>query len=58
MAMSLTLQCSNVATLYQEGRCLQDRGLFGQMMELYPHWVANQSWLLFGFPVAIGHINR
>jgi hypothetical protein len=20
------------------------------MMELYPHWVANQSWLMFGFP--------
>jgi hypothetical protein len=21
-----------------------------QMTELYPHWVANQSWLMFGFP--------
>jgi hypothetical protein len=24
--------------------------LFNQMAELYPHWVANQSWLMFGFP--------
>ena len=24
--------------------------LFSQMAELYPHWVANQSWLMFGFP--------
>jgi len=24
--------------------------LFDQMTELYPHWVANQSWLMFGFP--------
>jgi hypothetical protein len=22
------------------------------MTELYPHWVANQSWLMFGFPQA------
>jgi glyoxylase-like metal-dependent hydrolase (beta-lactamase superfamily II) len=27
-----------------------DQELFDQMTELYPHWVANQSWLLFGFP--------
>jgi hypothetical protein len=27
-----------------------DQELFGQMTELYPHWVANQSWLMFGFP--------
>jgi hypothetical protein len=27
-----------------------DRGLFDQMTKLYPHWVANQSWLMFGFP--------
>jgi glyoxylase-like metal-dependent hydrolase (beta-lactamase superfamily II) len=27
-----------------------DKELFDQMTELYPHWVANQSWLLFGFP--------
>jgi glyoxylase-like metal-dependent hydrolase (beta-lactamase superfamily II) len=27
-----------------------DRELFDQMTELYPHWVANQSWLMFGFP--------
>jgi len=27
-----------------------DRELFDQMTQLYPHWVANQSWLLFGFP--------
>ena len=26
-----------------------DQELFDQMTELYPHWVANQSWLLFGF---------
>jgi hypothetical protein len=24
--------------------------LFDQMTKLYPHWVANQSWLMFGFP--------
>ena len=28
-----------------------DQELFDQMTELYPHWVANQSWLMFGFPV-------
>ena len=27
-----------------------DQELFNQMRELYPHWVANQSWLMFGFP--------
>jgi hypothetical protein len=27
-----------------------DQELFNQMSELYPHWVANQSWLMFGFP--------
>jgi glyoxylase-like metal-dependent hydrolase (beta-lactamase superfamily II) len=27
-----------------------DKQLFDQMTELYPHWVANQSWLMFGFP--------
>jgi glyoxylase-like metal-dependent hydrolase (beta-lactamase superfamily II) len=27
-----------------------DEELFDQMTELYPHWVANQSWLMFGFP--------
>jgi glyoxylase-like metal-dependent hydrolase (beta-lactamase superfamily II) len=26
-----------------------DQELFDQMTELYPHWVANQSWLVFGF---------
>jgi hypothetical protein len=26
-----------------------DQELFDQMTELYPHWVANQSWLMFGF---------
>ncbi|HEX3353627.1 MAG TPA: MBL fold metallo-hydrolase [Terriglobales bacterium] len=29
-----------------------DQALFDQMTELYPHWVANQSWLTFGFPGA------
>ena len=29
-----------------------DQALFDQMTELYPHWVANQSWLMFGFPGA------
>ena len=29
-----------------------DQELFDQMTELYPHWVANQSWLMFGFPMA------
>ena len=27
-----------------------DQELFDQMTELYPHWVPNQSWLMFGFP--------
>ncbi len=27
-----------------------DEELFHRMTELYPHWVANQSWLMFGFP--------
>ena len=27
-----------------------DQELFDQMTELCPHWVANQSWLMFGFP--------
>ena len=27
-----------------------DKELFDQMTELYPTWVANQSWLMFGFP--------
>ena len=27
-----------------------DQDLFDRMTELYPHWVANQSWLMFGFP--------
>src|SRR5271156_5387167 len=27
-----------------------DQELFDQMTELYPHWVANQWWLMFGFP--------
>src|SRR5271169_5138154 len=27
-----------------------DRELFDQMTKLYPDWVANQSWLMFGFP--------
>ena len=29
-----------------------DQELFDQMTALYPHWVANQSWLMFGFPGA------
>ena len=27
-----------------------DEELFNRMTELYPHWAANQSWLMFGFP--------
>jgi hypothetical protein len=27
-----------------------DQDLFDQMTALYPAWVANQSWLMFGFP--------
>ena len=27
-----------------------DQELLDQMTELYPHWVANQSWLMSGFP--------
>jgi glyoxylase-like metal-dependent hydrolase (beta-lactamase superfamily II) len=29
---------------------VSDEELFNQMTELYPHWAANQSWLMFGFP--------
>ena len=29
-----------------------DEELFNKMTELYPLWVANQSWLMFGFPGA------
>jgi glyoxylase-like metal-dependent hydrolase (beta-lactamase superfamily II) len=29
-----------------------DQDLFDQMTALYPDWVANQSWLMFGFPGA------
>lgn len=29
-----------------------DKDLFDQMTALYPDWVANQSWLMFGFPGA------
>ena len=29
-----------------------DEDLFDQMTVLYPDWVANQSWLMFGFPGA------
>ncbi|MGB7750676.1 MAG: MBL fold metallo-hydrolase [Candidatus Acidiferrales bacterium] len=27
-----------------------DKELFDEMTKLYPRWVANQSWLMFGFP--------
>jgi glyoxylase-like metal-dependent hydrolase (beta-lactamase superfamily II) len=27
-----------------------DQDLFDEMTALYPNWVANQSWLMFGFP--------
>jgi hypothetical protein len=33
-----------------EKAATSDQELFDQMTELYPHWVANQSWLMFGFP--------
>ena len=29
-----------------------EQNLFDQMTALYPDWVANQSWLMFGFPGA------
>jgi glyoxylase-like metal-dependent hydrolase (beta-lactamase superfamily II) len=29
-----------------------EQDLFDQMTALYPEWVANQSWLMFGFPGA------
>jgi len=49
------------STIQETKRYLQDfdrlqktarseKELFDQMTELYPHWVANQSWLMFGFP--------
>jgi glyoxylase-like metal-dependent hydrolase (beta-lactamase superfamily II) len=33
-----------------EKTAASDRDLFDQMTALYPDWVANQSWLMFGFP--------
>jgi hypothetical protein len=27
-----------------------DQEPFDRMTQPYPHWVANQSWLMFGFP--------
>jgi hypothetical protein len=27
-----------------------DQALFNQMTEPYPHWIANQSWLMSGSP--------
>jgi len=49
------------STIQDTKRCLEDfdrlqkaaasdQELFDQMTELYPHWIANQSWLMFGFP--------
>ena len=35
-----------------------DEELFNSMTELYPHWVANQSWLMFRIPGGITHIDR
>jgi hypothetical protein len=43
------------STIQENKRYLQDlsdQALFDKMTELYPHWVANQSWLMFGFPGA------
>ena len=34
-----------------EKAATSDQELFDQMTELYPHWVADQSWLMFGFPM-------
>jgi hypothetical protein len=31
-------------------KATSDHDLFDQMTALYPDWVANQSWLMFGFP--------
>jgi hypothetical protein len=28
-----------------------DRELFDKMTGLYPDWVSNQSWLMFGLPL-------
>jgi hypothetical protein len=39
-----------------------DQELFDQLRRLYPRWVANESWLMFGFPVqlfiGIGVVNE
>ena len=51
------------STIHETKRYLQDfdrlqktatseQELFDQMTGLYPDWVANQSWLMFGFPGA------
>ena len=58
---AIALLLANVLPLYisyaQQAPCpgcrkprRSDQELFDQMTELYPHWVANQSWLMFGFP--------
>jgi glyoxylase-like metal-dependent hydrolase (beta-lactamase superfamily II) len=36
----------------EERAARSDQDLFDRMTALYPHWVANQSWLMFGFPGA------
>ena len=36
----------------EQNAATSDRDLFDRMTALYPHWVANQSWLMFGFPSA------
>ena len=45
-----------------ESGCRKPRGptkeLFDQMTELYPHWVGNQSWLMFGFRSRDPHRSR
>jgi len=39
-----------LAAIRLQKAATSDKQLFDQMTELYPHWVANQSWLMFGFP--------
>ena len=65
MCMSGTNGRKEPALSQETKRCLEDfdrvqksatsdEDLFDQMTALYPNWVANQSWLMFGFPGIAG----
>ena len=49
----VALHNRNLETIYithADSDHFYNEELFDRMTELYRHWVANQSWLMFGFP--------